>query len=120
MVYSAVDPDSMMIGGGEFTPSWDSTDHFAFVCNKCGVVADILQVRYVADYADSDGRPLYALFFYLGCVKCGATGQRKAYLARRPRAAFCHEALVGNELLIFGDSREPYKRMRVSKLDDEE
>jgi len=114
IVYSAVNLETLHIMSGEFTPSWDSTDHFHFVCDRCGVVADILQVRYVPNYPNVS----YALFFYLGCVKCGATGQRKIYLARRSKPARFHETLIGNEILIFGDGREPDKRMRISKLDD--
>jgi len=118
VVYSAVDPETLAIRGGDFVPSWDSTDHFHWICQRCKVVTDVLQVRYMPGYSNGEGSRLYALFFYLGCVKCGATGHRKIYLARRPKPARFHETLIDNEILIFGDGRDPEKRLRITKLDD--
>jgi hypothetical protein len=116
IVYSAVDPETLLTRGGVFTPSWDSTDHMHFICDACGTVADILLVRYNPHYSKSAGAR-FALFFALGCPKCGETGQRKVYLARRPDAACFQETLIAGEILLFGDGREPYGKVRISGLE---
>ena len=77
LIYSILDRESYLIRGDHFLPTWDTTDHFHFVCGKCKGVADVLEIRFDPQYG-SDVK--YALFFYLGCRVCGATGQRKIYL----------------------------------------
>lgn len=105
VLYSAIDEQSVLIGGSRFLPTWDETDHFHFVCAKCKSVADILQVRFDANY----GKDVkYALFFYLGCRKCGATGQRKIYLDRRPRACIFQKAFDDDNIYVYGEKDEPY------------
>jgi ferredoxin len=99
-VYSILDQESILIGGSEFLPTWDKTDHLHFACGGCNHVADILQV-----FLTRDG--LFTLFFWLGCPNCGATGQRKIYLDRRNCAARFQCALAPGELLIYSDKRSP-------------
>jgi len=89
-------------GFSNFIPTWDSTDHFHFCCADCGVMADVLEVRF---YPYREDGKLYALFFYLGCPKCGATGQRKIYL--KPSSYLGQEAFAKNrKLYIFGKEKE--------------
>jgi len=88
LIYSILDRESYLIRGDHFLPTWDTTDHFHFVCGKCKGVADVLEIRFDPQYG-SDVK--YALFFYLGCRVCGATGQRKIYLDRRPDLCYCQQ-----------------------------
>ncbi|RLI19017.1 hypothetical protein DRO54_09280 [Candidatus Bathyarchaeota archaeon] len=103
IIYSAV--NHRCIHGGRFLPTWDGTDHFHFVCAKCKGVADVLAVKFCTDYG---GGVKYALFFYLGCRKCGATGQRKIYLDRRPDACMFQIAFDGENVYYYREADEPY------------
>jgi hypothetical protein len=104
VIYTILDHESFLIGGTTFLPTWDSTDHLHFVCAGCNGVADILTVHFDAHYR-SDVK--YALFFYLGCRRCGATGQRKMYLDRRPSACKYQTAYDGKHLYIYGNREQP-------------
>lgn len=85
IIYSLLDPEAgYMITGDHFLPTWDSTDHFHFVCGECKTVADVLEVKALHPYGSGIK---CAIFFYLGCPACGNSGQRKIYLDRRPEAA---------------------------------
>lgn len=101
IVYSVIEPDSVLIRGGNFIPTWNSTDHLAFACSECNQGADVLEVR-TKRYGDR-----YALYFYLGCPGCGATGQRKIYLDGSPSSHFCHMAYNNDgRVLLFGMDEE--------------
>jgi hypothetical protein len=64
------------IGGeGNFTPVFDSTDHFHFACTKCKEIAEVIMVRRHDSYASTP-----SIYFYLRCPKCGHEGLRKIYL----------------------------------------
>ncbi|MEM2904994.1 MAG: hypothetical protein QW587_04565 [Candidatus Bathyarchaeia archaeon] len=104
LIYTILDENALSIDGAHFIPSWDSTDHLHFVCGRCKGVADVLQVKLDASYA-ADVR--YALFFYLGCRLCGATGQRKVYLDRRGDACKFQHAHDGGNIYIYGESEKP-------------
>lgn len=105
LIYSVLDQDNYLIHGDSFLPTWDETDHFHFVCKKCKSVADVLEVRFITNYSKT---VKYALFFYLGCRKCGATGQRKIYLDRCPDACiFQHTFDHEGNFYTYGDTKEP-------------
>ena len=105
VIYSAINEEAISIHANRFLPTWDDTDHFHFVCAKCKGVADVLQVRFDTNYSKD---VKYALFFYLGCRKCGSTGQRKIYLDRRPRACVFQIAFDGDDIYLYGEKDEPY------------
>jgi len=81
-IYLSIDPKSYLIGNGRFVPTFDDTDHLQFACANCFSIADILAVIRKGD----------VIYFWLGCPKCGKTGQRKIYLSKGLRRAFCHHA----------------------------
>jgi len=92
-------------GGSDFIPMWDSTDHFNFCCAKCGCAADVLEVDFYPNYSgDAKGTKMYALFIFLGCPKCGATGFRKIYL--KPKSFHGQIAFTEKARLAFGAERE--------------
>jgi len=109
-VYSAVDLSTHLYQGDQFLPTWDETDHLHFVCAKDKHVADILSVKLDASYSDE---VKYALFFYLGCPKCGATGQRKIYLDMRDRAAKFQHAYDRGEVYFYVNERKPAKIINI-------
>jgi hypothetical protein len=107
IIYTVLEEDHELINGDVFIPSWDGTDHLHFVCANCKGVADILQVHFETDYG---GDIKYALFFWLGCRKCGATGQRKLYLDRRADA--CEFQRVYDDegnVYVYREAEEPYQ-----------
>ena len=60
-------------GIGPFDLIWDDTDHFNFICNKCGSIPNVDRVCF-------DIVQFYpTLRFYLHCQGCGSSGQRKIY-----------------------------------------
>jgi len=103
-IYSILGRGSHFIGGGHFLPTWDETDHFNFVCQKCKGVADVLQVKHYDNYSNE---VKHALFFYFGCRVCGATGQRKMYLDRRPDACYHQQTFDNNRLYLYGKGDKP-------------
>ena len=103
-IYQAVNKLSSK-GGSDFIPMWDSTDHFNFCCAKCGCAADVLEVDFYPNYSgDAKGTKMYALFIFLGCPKCGATGFRKIYL--KPKSFHGQIAFTEKARLAFGAERE--------------
>lgn len=100
------------IHGDVFLPTWDSTDHFHFVCKKCKSVADVLMVKFNTNYG---GGVRYALFFYLGCRSCGVTGQRKIYLDPRAEACKFQTTYDQGNVYIYGEDEKP---CRVVTLDE--
>jgi len=104
-VYTHVDPEYLAIHGNRFLPTWDGTDHFHFVCWECKSVADVLAVKLDPNYG-SDVK--FALFFYLGCSRCGKTGQRKIYLDIRNDAAKFQRTFDAGSLYCYGNERAPY------------
>lgn len=115
-IYQAVDKHHLFIRGGTFLPTWDTTDHLHFVCAECKSVADILAVRFVPNYSKSDVK--FALYFYLACPKCGATGQRKIYLDIRDNAACCQSTCDDKYLYFYADKREPFKISSLRRKGD--
>jgi hypothetical protein len=105
-IYSVVDEKTIDINGDHFLPTFDSTDHLSFVCEECKTVADVLAVLFDPNY--SRPNPRFALFFYLGCPKCGASGQRKIYLDEIERRAFCHMVWHKGKLYSYGIGDEPH------------
>jgi len=103
-IYSILDPKRNYIRGDHFQPTWDGTDHFHFVCEKCKGVADVLEVKHYDNYSNE---VKYALFFYFGCRVCGATGQRKMYLDRRPDACYHQQTFDNNRLYLYGKGDKP-------------
>lgn len=103
-VYSAIDLSTHFYQGDHFLPTWDETDHLHFVCAKCKHVADVLSVKLDANYSDE---VKYALFFYLGCPNCGATGQRKIYLDMRDGSAKFQCAFDDGKVYRYGNERKP-------------
>ena len=105
MIYQGVN-ELLSVGSSDFIPTWDLTDHFHFCCAKCACIADVLQVRFYPNYVgDSKGTKLYALFIFLGCPKCGATGFRKIYfkpIRYTGQIAFTDKKQVH----LFGDGKE--------------
>jgi len=95
------------INGDNFVPTWDSTDHFNFACSKCKSASDILRVEVYPDRGFDEVSKSGAIYFYLGCPKCGATGQRKIYLELEKRKVYCHKAIIGNTLYVYGENNEP-------------
>ncbi len=115
IIYRAVN-ELLSLGGDQFIPTWDDTDHFHFCCSKCEVMADVLQCDFMPNYADSSGKLLYALFIWLGCPKCGDTGFRKIYF--KPRVYIGQKAFTGNNLLFFG-MKEAYHKKQFKCVEDE-
>lgn len=113
LIYTALDGESYSIGGDVFLPTWDSTDHFHFVCKKCKAVADVLAVKFNTRYG---GGVKHALFFYLGCRKCGATGQRKIYLDRRVDACLFQHACDKGNVYIYGKKEEPERTVTREEM----
>jgi hypothetical protein len=109
-IYTAVDPESFLIGAAHFLPTWDTTDHFRFACEACKSVADVLAVRFCSHY---DSEVKYALFFYLGCRKCGATGQRKIHLDRRANACIFQTTYDSHNLYLYWKNDEPRRIIRL-------
>jgi len=105
IIYSAIDNESITIHGDVFVPTWNTTDHLHFACQKCKSVADVLRVE-LADNYSSDAR--YALFFYLGCRRCGATGQRKIYLDRRAKACVFQHTYDESKIYLYEKEDQPY------------
>jgi len=116
LIYSLIDPETELIHGDIFLPTWDSTDHLFFICEKCKTAADVLHVMFDPHYAKPPN-PSYALFFRLGCPKCGASGQRKIYLDRRDDPAFAHNTYDENSLYIYGRERRPYEVIKMISLE---
>ena len=95
---------------GKFLPSWDDTDHFQFVCNKCHCAADILTVKFVREYTKTAGS---AIYFFLGCPCCGRVGQRKIYLGIRDDICkFQHTFTDDRKVLLYGDQRKPHSTIQ--------
>ena len=60
-------------GVGDFDLIWDSTDHFNFICNKCGNIPNVSSASFdIVEFYPT-------LRFYLLCPGCGMSGQRKIY-----------------------------------------
>jgi len=112
LMYTALDEESVMIHADHFLPTWDGTDHLHFVCEKCKSVADILTVKFDTSYSSD---PKYALFFYLGCRGCGATGQRKIYLDRRAHACRYQVAYQDGKIYLYGNTEKPEKTIAVKE-----
>lgn len=113
-LYSTIDSDTILIGGDSFLPTWDSTDHFRFVCEKCKTVADVIQVDFTNKYCEE---VKYALFFYLGCPECGATGQRKIYFDMDMKdPCFCQKTLHLNNVFIYGFGKKPNSIVKIQGL----
>lgn len=112
LIYTTVDPDTVMTHGGCFLPTWDGTDHFHFVCRRCKTVADILQVIFNPNYG---GGVKYSLHFILGCPRCGITGQRKIYLDIRDKACKFQQTFDEHKMFIYGDKREPERIIEIGK-----
>jgi hypothetical protein len=113
LIYTALDEETVSIHGGRFLPTWDSTDHFHFICEECKSVADVLRVKFDANYG---GGVKYALFFYLGCRKCGASGQRKIYLDRRRNACKFQRAHDEGKVYIYADGDQPNSVISREKI----
>jgi hypothetical protein len=97
MIYNIIDDETILIKADNFIPSWDSTDHFKFVCRDCKNPADVLRVWF---YNNKKRDVKNILYFYLGCPKCGNTGIRKIYLDRVwDRPVFCHK--VYDDLCLY-------------------
>jgi hypothetical protein len=105
-IYSVVDDKTIDIRGDHFLPTFDSTDHLSFACEKCKTIADVLAIVFNPNYSRPPN-PRFALFFYLECPKCGASGQRKIYLDEIDRRAFCHTVWHENKLYTYGTGNEP-------------
>ena len=108
IIYSTIDTETRLFHGACFLPTWDSTDHLHFICEHCKSVADVLQVRFTSHYSKT---PRYALFFYLGCPECGATGQRKIYFDLDEARCKFQMAWHKNVLYLYGDQREPTEKI---------
>jgi len=103
-IYQAVN-ELFSSGSREFIPTWDSTDHLHFCCAKCACAADVLRVGFYPNYpGDAKGTRMYALFIYLGCPKCGATGFRKIYF--KPMSFYGQIAFTDKIKFVFGVERE--------------
>ncbi len=109
LIYSLIDQESKIFDASNFLPTWDSTDHFHFVCQKCKSVADVLEGKFSRSYG---GGVNYALFFRLGCRRCGATGQRKIYLDNLPDACKFQKTFHDCVLYLYGDDENPAELMR--------
>lgn len=107
ITYSILDPEYHQIYGNLFLPTWDGTDHLHFVCGRCRTVADILEVNLRLIHLPYLGDATHALYFYLGCPECGATGQRKVYLDPRDRACKFQHTYDSGEVFVYGESRKP-------------
>ena len=103
IIYNILDYDKyVMIGGTIFYPSWDSTDHFSFICGGCHSVADVVKVFFInKERYDKD-----ALFLYLECRECHATGKRKIYFGPKEEA-YCQIAFIDPNILLYFDSNKP-------------
>jgi hypothetical protein len=110
VAYSILDPEKQgMVEGDCFVPTWDNTDHLHFACENCRSISDILEVRLTISTRNS----FHILHIFLGCPTCGATGQRKIYLDRRPNSGAFQKTLLKNQLLVYGNERIPYIRTRL-------
>ena len=112
IIYSAIDEESVLIHGSVFLPTWDTTDHLHFVCRRCKSVADILQVKFDDNYASD---PKYALFFYLGCRKCGVTGQRKVYLDRAADACQYQKTYDEDKIYVYSDAEDLHGIVEITE-----
>jgi len=107
-IYLAV--DNLMIQGDEFLPTWDTTDHFHFVCAGCHCVANVYEIIFVPKYSGQVGASLH---FFLSCPECEKSGQRKIYLKMRSASCkfqqtFTHDGKV----LQYGKERTPYAEIQ--------
>jgi hypothetical protein len=57
--------------------TFDSTDHFDFLCPDCGCKMKIQQVN-TYDVPERDSR-ITCTMFYLQCPMCSGSGHRKVY-----------------------------------------
>ena len=76
-IYTIMDNEQMILFGGHFIPTWDSSDHFNFVCAKHPVLARILKVQSVMPREPT-------IHFLLQCPVCGECGVRKIYPINQP------------------------------------
>ena len=93
-IYSILDGVGIYGLGSHFRMSWDSTDHFAFICSKCFHVAEVTAVTIRHDD--------HCLTFSLACPECKATGARKMYLDRSiaHRRAFCQTTYMDDGRVV--------------------
>ena len=78
--------------GDQFIPTWDTTDHFHFACEKCETMLDVLQVDFSPYPEDAEGKQkLYALMLFMACPNCKKTGMRKMYF--KPTSFMCQSAI---------------------------
>lgn len=116
IIYSTIDEETIFIDGQSFSIAYDDTDHFSFVCDGCHHIVEVLQVKFVTNCADDQK---FALFFYLGCPQCGATGQRKIYFGTMD--AFCQYVFMdNNKLLVYGRSGKPDRSVSFTPGKEEE
>lgn len=97
---------------GDFNPSWDDTDHFQFVCNKCGKIALTRKVEYVT-YPKPKLDP--CLHIQLFCPECKRAGQRKIYLGHDSNPAFNHCSVNFYDMVCrhYFRGRNPHKSWNV-------
>jgi hypothetical protein len=100
------------INDQRFIPTWDSTDHFSFCCEKCKTVADILKIDFAANFPKEPSdwnKKCSTMYFYMGCKNCGTTGMRKIYIEYPHGTAVYHETFDGktNRAFIFKEDK-PY------------
>jgi hypothetical protein len=112
VIYNIVEKETTLLRGDYFLPIWDSTDHLQFACQKCKSTADILRIKIDANYAKPPN-PKYALFFYLACPSCGASGQRKIYLDLTFAKWSNQIAFEDGKIYVYGNERKPIRVLEV-------
>lgn len=112
IIYNIIEKESTFFESDLFLPMWDSTDHLHFACQKCKSVADVLRIKFNKKYSKPPN-PRFALFFYLGCPNCGASGQRKIYLDFVLTRWPCQIAFDENKIYVYGEGRKPVRVINV-------
>jgi hypothetical protein len=80
IIYRRVNAEIDWNKQSKFIPSWDSTDHFNFVCADCKTPADIITADFTPKMKGRPNTKLSCLLFILKCPKCGTVGIRRIYL----------------------------------------
>jgi hypothetical protein len=112
-LYAIFNPDETIIRCKRFDPIYDSTDHLNFVCYNCLSIAEVIGIRMISPY----GRGIpEALFFYLRCPECDATGQRKIYLVPPGSINYWGQILArGRKIFVYGQGTKPNEEIGVDQ-----
>ena len=116
IIYSILDQEWKMIGGGHFIPTWDSTDHLHFACEEClSGNSTFLKLCYFRMKCES------LLCISTSAVPCAGTPVKGRSIWGGPNdSAKNQEDFNDRELLYYGKGRKPALRTVYKPLSAKE